>query len=149
VATFIALVVMIWVKHDGDDVVHHVIEAFIIGVTIVVVAIPEGLPLAVTISLAYSTMKMLDDKNLIRQLQACETMGNATNICTDKTGTLTENRMAVVEGWFGGAHLDQAAFPNYTPKDTVKANMSLNAAVNSTVFLQHKDEKGKVSEPKH
>jgi len=60
-----------------------------------VVAVPEGLPLAVTISLAYSTMKMLADNNLIRVLAACETMGNATTICSDKTGTLTQNRMTV------------------------------------------------------
>ena len=85
---------------------HHVtiasyaLEAFIIGVTIVVVAVPEGLPLAVTISLAFSTKKMLADQNLIRHLSACETMGNATNICSDKTGTLTENRMTVVKGIF-------------------------------------------------
>jgi len=66
----------------------------------VVVAVPEGLPLAVTISLAFSTKKMLADQNLIRHLSACETMGNATNICSDKTGTLTENRMTVVKGIF-------------------------------------------------
>ena len=78
----------------------HALDAFIIGVTIVVVAVPEGLPLAVTIALAYSTKKMLKDKNLIRHLAACETMGNATNICSDKTGTLTENRMTVVKGIF-------------------------------------------------
>ena len=57
------------------------------GVTIVVVAVPEGLPLAVTLSLAYSTQKMMNDNNLIRVLEACETMGNATTICSDKTGT--------------------------------------------------------------
>jgi P-type E1-E2 ATPase len=57
------------------------VDAFIICVTIIVVAIPEGLPLAVTISLAYSTRKMYKDQNLIRVLAACETMGNATNIC--------------------------------------------------------------------
>lgn len=78
----------------------YALEAFIIGVTIVVVAVPEGLPLAVTISLAFSTKKMLADQNLIRHLAACETMGNATNICSDKTGTLTENRMTVVKGVF-------------------------------------------------
>ncbi len=69
------------------------------GVAIVVVAVPEGLPLAVTLSLAYSTQKMMIDNNLIRVLAACETMGNATNICSDKTDTLTQNRMIVVEGW--------------------------------------------------
>ena len=64
------------------------ISAFILCITVVVVAIPEGLPLAVTISLAYSTKKMYDDKCSIRQLAACETMGNATTICSDKTGNL-------------------------------------------------------------
>jgi len=103
-ATFIAMMcIKIFINpeylHDVS-VFHHALEAFIIGVTIVVVAVPEGLPLAVTISLAFSTKKMLADQNLIRVLAACETMGNATNICSDKTGTLTENRMTVVEGIF-------------------------------------------------
>ncbi len=62
-------------------------------------------PLAVTISLAYSTRKMLKDNNLIRVLAACETMGNATDICSDKTGTLTENRMTVVQSWLHGSML--------------------------------------------
>ena len=70
-----------------------------VGSAIVVVAVPEGLPLAVTISLAYSTKKMLADKNLIRHLAACETMGNATSICSDKTGTLTTNVMSVVAAY--------------------------------------------------
>jgi Ca2+ transporting ATPase len=62
-------------------------------VTIIVVAVPEGLPLAVTIALAYSVGKMKDENNLVRFLQACETMGGANNICSDKTGTLTKNQM--------------------------------------------------------
>lgn len=61
----------------------------IIGITVVVVAIPEGLPLAVTLSLAYSTKRMLKDNNLVRKMAACETMGGASMICSDKTGTLT------------------------------------------------------------
>jgi calcium-translocating P-type ATPase len=85
------------------------VTSFIYAITIIVVAIPEGLPLAVTISLAYSTGKMLQDKNLIRHLDACETMGNATDICTDKTGTLTENQMTVVEAWLGGVSLTFAS----------------------------------------
>lgn len=68
---------------------------FIIAVTIIVVAVPEGLPLAVTIALAYSVGKMKDENNLVRWLSACETMGGANTICSDKTGTLTENRMTV------------------------------------------------------
>ena len=99
--TFTAMVASIWLRNGGADVLDGFVEAFIMGVTIVVVAIPEGLPLAVTISLAYSTKKMYEDQNFIRVLAACETMGNATNLCSDKTGTLTENRMTVVEGWVG------------------------------------------------
>jgi Ca2+ transporting ATPase len=71
------------------------VEAFIVAVSIIVVAVPEGLPLAVTIALAYSVGKMKEENNLVRYLQACETMGGADNICSDKTGTLTKNIMAV------------------------------------------------------
>ncbi|GMH68470.1 hypothetical protein TL16_g04938 [Triparma laevis f. inornata] len=141
--TFIALIAMIWLKYDGEDPWTHVIEAFIIAVTIIVVAIPEGLPLAVTISLSYSSKQMLKEGNLIRQLQACETMGNATNICTDKTGTLTENRMTIVEGFMGGKPIDQDTFEKLTPNEVIKGDISLNFAVNSNVFLQDKDENGK------
>ena len=97
--TFIAMMVMISTSEDVVDdaggVGRWVLRGFIIMITIVVVAIPEGLPLAVTISLAYSTMRMMEDKNLVRVLSACETMGNATDICSDKTGTLTQNQMKV------------------------------------------------------
>jgi calcium-translocating P-type ATPase len=143
VMTFVALIIMIWARHNGKDVLHYVIEAFIIAVTILVVAIPEGLPLAVAISLSYSSRQMLLDGNLIRKLEACETMGNATNICTDKTGTLTENRMTVVEGYFAGKHYDQDAFATWTPGDVIKGDYSVNSAINSTVFLQDSDEHGK------
>ncbi|KAH7832102.1 P-type ATPase (P-ATPase) Superfamily Protein [Monocercomonoides exilis] len=78
------------------------LDYVIVAVTIVVVAVPEGLPLAVTISLAYSIKKMLKDNNLVRRLESCETMGCATVICSDKTGTLTQNCMRVSSGWFEG-----------------------------------------------
>lgn len=87
------------------------LDAFIIGMTIVVVTVPEGLPLAVTISLAYSTKKMLADQNLIRHLAACETMGSATTSYSDKTGTLTENRMTVVKGVFARKEQHDKAEP--------------------------------------
>lgn len=74
---------------------------FIIGVTIVVVAVPEGLPLAVMISLAYSVKKMLIDQNFVKRLASCEIMGGANNICSDKTGTLTMNKMTVTNIWAG------------------------------------------------
>jgi P-type Ca2+ transporter type 2C len=109
-ATFLAMMfikIVIQPAYLADiTIFSYALEAFIIGVTIVVVAVPEGLPLAVTISLAFSTKKMLADQNLIRHLSACETMGNATNICSDKTGTLTENRMTVVKGVFADTRCD-------------------------------------------
>lgn len=71
------------------------IEYLLLAVTIIVVAVPEGLPLAVTLSLAYSVNKMKDENNFVRHLEACETMGGANNICSDKTGTLTQNIMTV------------------------------------------------------
>ena len=77
------------------------LDIFIVAVTIIVVAIPEGLPLAVTLALSFATKRMLKDNNLVRRLRACETMGNATTVCSDKTGTLTQNRMTVVSGLLG------------------------------------------------
>lgn len=73
----------------------------IVGVTIIVVAVPEGLPLAVMISLAYSVRKMLKDMNFVKRLASCEIMGGANNICSDKTGTLTMNKMHVTNIWHG------------------------------------------------
>lgn len=81
---------------SGDDALE-MLEFFAIAVTIVVVAVPEGLPLAVTLSLAFAMKKMMNDKALVRHLAACETMGSATTICSDKTGTLTTNHMTVVK----------------------------------------------------
>ena len=77
------------------DFVGELCDGLIIAITVVVVAVPEGLPLAVTISLAYSVGKMYEEQNLVRKLQSSETMGNANEICTDKTGTLTQNKMTV------------------------------------------------------
>ena len=73
----------------------------IIGVAIIVVAVPEGLPLAVMISLAYSIERMLKDNNDVKRLSSCEIMGGANNICSDKTGTLTLNSMKVTKIWCG------------------------------------------------
>jgi len=86
----------------GTDKWGEVVSFFIISVTVLVVAIPEGLPLAVTISLAYSVRKMQKDMCLVRVLASCETMGNAQHVCSDKTGTLTQNKMSVRAIFIGG-----------------------------------------------
>ncbi|KAA8537850.1 hypothetical protein F0562_027570 [Nyssa sinensis] len=86
---------------SGNDTLE-ILEYFAMAVTIVVVAVPEGLPLAVTLSLAFAMKKMMSDKALVRHLASCETMGSATNICSDKTGTLTTNHMTVVKACICG-----------------------------------------------
>uniref|UniRef100_A0A1J3IMN8 Calcium-transporting ATPase n=1 Tax=Noccaea caerulescens TaxID=107243 RepID=A0A1J3IMN8_NOCCA len=88
-------------KTKSDEIVNAVVEMVAAAVTIIVVAIPEGLPLAVTLTLAYSMKRMMKDQAMVRKLSACETMGSATTICTDKTGTLTLNQMKVTDFWFG------------------------------------------------
>lgn len=93
-------------KTDFNHALDGVIKIVTVAVTIVVVAVPEGLPLAVTLTLAYSMRKMMRDKALVRRLSACETMGSATTICSDKTGTLTLNQMTVVEAYVDGKKLD-------------------------------------------
>eukprot|EP01041_Mallomonas_annulata_P004761 gene4761-9467_t len=149
VLTFIALIINIWARHNGENVSESVISAFILAVVIVVVAIPEGLPLAVTIALAYSTKKMYSDQCFIRVLAACETMGNATNICSDKTGTLTENLMTVVEGWFADKTYTEAEFTSTTNtmssqlSPAVKELIVQNVSVNRVAYLMYKDAEGK------
>lgn len=99
------------------------LDILIVAITVVVVAVPEGLPLAVTLALAFATTRMLKDNNLVRLLRSCETMGNATTICSDKTGTLTTNTMTVVSGTlgtasrFGDRKLKTVDSPSITPLD--------------------------------
>ncbi|KAK0607794.1 hypothetical protein LWI29_020678 [Acer saccharum] len=88
-------------KTKTDNIVNAVVRIVAAAVTIIVVAIPEGLPLAVTLTLAYSMKRMMGDHAMVRKLSACETMGSATTICTDKTGTLTLNQMKVTKFWLG------------------------------------------------
>jgi Ca2+-transporting ATPase len=90
------------------------VDIVIIALTVLVIAVPEGLPLAVTLSLAFATTRMLKDHNLVRQLKACEVMGNATSVCSDKTGTLTQNKMTVVAGIVGSDY-DFSDKPGATP----------------------------------
>ena len=84
-------------KTKFDDIMNGIVHIISVAVTIIVVAIPEGLPLAVTLTLAYSMKRMMADQAMVRRLSACETMGSATIICTDKTGTLTMNQMKVTD----------------------------------------------------
>ena len=102
VVTFIALCIQLTIEYFSNkemkvmEIVNKILKILILCVSIIVVAIPEGLPLAVTLSLAFSIKKLMDRNNLVRKMHACETMGGANYICTDKTGTLTENQMYIV-----------------------------------------------------
>ena len=99
-------------SYQGFDLmpfIAYVLQTLMIAVTLVVVSVPEGLPMAVTLSLAYSMRRMLKTNNLVRKMHACETMGATTVICTDKTGTLTQNQMRVDDAQFYGVAPDSSA----------------------------------------
>uniref|UniRef100_A0A1I8P3E0 Calcium-transporting ATPase n=1 Tax=Stomoxys calcitrans TaxID=35570 RepID=A0A1I8P3E0_STOCA len=116
---------------------NHFVKHLIIGVTVLVVAVPEGLPLAVTLSLAYSVKKMMKDNNLVRHLDACETMGNATAICSDKTGTLTTNRMTVVQSYICEKLCKVLPRLNDIPKNVatlITQGISVNSAYTSNIL---------------
>ncbi|KAM7462866.1 hypothetical protein LguiA_030987 [Lonicera macranthoides] len=97
-------------KTKVDDVINAVMGVIFAAVTIVLVAIPEGLALSVTLTLAYSMKRMMADQALVRKLSACETMGSATIICTDKTGTLTMNKMKVTKFWVGQDSMEEISY---------------------------------------
>uniref|UniRef100_A0A8C7PJP5 Calcium-transporting ATPase n=1 Tax=Oncorhynchus mykiss TaxID=8022 RepID=A0A8C7PJP5_ONCMY len=131
-----------WLTECTPVYVQYFVKFFIIGVTVLVVAVPEGLPLAVTISLAYSVKKMMKDNNLVRHLDACETMGNATAICSDKTGTLTTNRMTVVQAYAGDQHFHKVPHPDQmNPKvlDTLVNAIAVNSAYTSKIMPPDKE----------
>jgi len=141
VAIVLFLILLIkWIIEGADSPETNVIQFFIIAVTIVVVAVPEGLPLAVTISLAYSMKKMLKDNNFVRHLQACETMGNATTICSDKTGTLTTNRMSVSKcHLYGDTEYFDALPTRGDMSDKAYARISTAVCVNTKSFKDKVD----------
>lgn len=157
VLTFMVLVVRFLVekalKHEltswsSTDALT-LVDYFAIAVTIVVVAVPEGLPLAVTLSLAFAMKKLMNDWALVRHLSACETMGSASCICTDKTGTLTTNHMVVDKIWFTGKATDMKGAEG---KDILKADTSekvvailLQAILLNTSSEVVKDKNGKQS----
>ncbi|KAM6217729.1 plasma membrane calcium-transporting ATPase 4 isoform 4-T4 [Rhynchocyon petersi] len=131
-----------WLAECTPIYIQYFVKFFIIGVTVLVVAVPEGLPLAVTISLAYSVKKMMKDNNLVRHLDACETMGNATAICSDKTGTLTMNRMTVVQAYIGGTRYHQIPSPDVLPPkvlDLIVNGISINSAYTSKIMPPEKE----------
>ncbi|XP_062168946.1 putative calcium-transporting ATPase 13, plasma membrane-type [Alnus glutinosa] len=115
-------------KTKVDDIVNAVVGIVAAAVTIVVVAIPEGLPLAVTLTLAYSMKRMMVDQAMVRKLSACETMGSATTICTDKTGTLTLNQMKVTKFWLGKETFATGSYSSIAPYvlELVQEGVALN-----------------------
>ncbi|XP_016427545.1 plasma membrane calcium-transporting ATPase 3-like isoform X2 [Sinocyclocheilus rhinocerous] len=131
-----------WLTECTPIYVQYFVKFFIIGVTVLVVAVPEGLPLAVTISLAYSVKKMMKDNNLVRHLDACETMGNATAICSDKTGTLTTNRMTVVQIYVEDQHFRDIPRPDQiNPKtlELITSAIAVNCAYTSNIMAADKE----------
>ena len=119
---------------DWMDFVRHVLNSLMIAVTLIVVAVPEGLPMSVTLSLALSMKRMLETNNLVRKMHACETMGAATVICSDKTGTLTKNRMSLGDSLIYGlpnGHIDDSEVGHL---------MAEGIAINSTAFLDYSDQ---------
>jgi P-type Ca2+ transporter type 2B len=121
------------------SLINHLVEYFIIAVTVIVVAVPEGLPLAVTIALAYSVGKMKDENNLVRYLAACETMGGANNICSDKTGTLTQNLMEVKYFWAMGKRLERADINKDTFTYDLKDAIGIGLCVNANAFPKRRN----------
>ncbi|XP_020341767.1 plasma membrane calcium-transporting ATPase 1 isoform X3 [Oncorhynchus mykiss] len=131
-----------WLKECTPIYIQYFVKFFIIGVTVLVVAVPEGLPLAVTISLAYSVKKMMKDNNLVRHLDACETMGNATTICSDKTGTLTMNRMTVVQAYLGDTHYKKVPEPDVIKPFTLEVmvnSIAINSAYTTKILSPEKE----------
>ncbi len=137
-AYFLLLLAMVYYFHcslggaeQWDELVTYTLNTLMIAVTLIVVSVPEGLPMAVALSLAYSMRRMLKTNNLVRKMHACETMGATTVICTDKTGTLTQNQMQVYETQFYGMPSGRAL------DDSIAEGM----AVNSTASLDFSDPK--------
>lgn len=119
--------VMFFIETSGFDwmkFIAYFLQTVMIAVTLVVVSVPEGLPMAVTLSLAYSMRKMLRTHNLVRKMHACETMGATTVICTDKTGTLTQNRMQVAYTNFYGNPSEEVLYEGIAVNSTARLDTS-------------------------
>ncbi|MDR2119649.1 MAG: HAD-IC family P-type ATPase, partial [Tannerella sp.] len=116
----------------------YLLKTVMIAVTVIVVAVPEGLPMSVTLSLALSMKRMLSTNNLVRKMHACETMGAATVICTDKTGTLTQNQMKIYETKFYGSTGCHCGLDPQSPEKEA-ALIKEGIAANSTAYLDYSD----------
>lgn len=119
--------IMFFVTVPDFDWVHFLtftLQTLMVAVALIVVSVPEGLPMAVTLSLAYSMRRMLKTKNLVRKLHACETMGATTVICTDKTGTLTQNQMQVSHTDFFGDPSDDVLYEGIAVNSTAQLDLS-------------------------
>lgn len=123
------------------DSANRLLKYFMISVTLIVVAVPEGLPMSVALSLALSMRRMLKTNNLVRNMHACETMGAVTVICTDKTGTLTQNRMTVEETQFFSLKDQKIS------GDGISKLVTKSIAVNSTAFLEKSEDTKVVGNP--
>ncbi|XP_011026092.1 PREDICTED: calcium-transporting ATPase 12, plasma membrane-type-like [Populus euphratica] len=121
-------------RTDTDDVLNAVVRIVAAAVTIVVVAIPEGLPLAVTLTLAYSMKRMMADQAMVRKLSACETMGSATVICTDKTGTLTLNKMKVTKFWLGQEPIEEDSYKSIAPSILEEFHQGVSLNTTGSVY---------------
>lgn len=165
IVLFIKFLVQLKGNHEAPaEKAQNFLQIVIVAITIIVIAVPEGLPLAVTLALAFAMTRMLKDRNLVRVLSSCETMGNATAICSDKTGTLTMNKMTVVAGTLGvgcrfgnsneavnrvqgngeqtasgqGASVSISVFASSLPRE-VRSILIQSIAINSTAFEGKED----------
>lgn len=121
-------------RFSSTELFFRILHDCIQSLSLLAVAVPEGLPLAIALVLAYSTSKMLKDNNLVRVMSACETMGNATIICTDKTGTLTTNKMRVVSGIICNQQSDIACTNWLLLSEDSKRLVAHALAINSTAY---------------
>jgi Ca2+-transporting ATPase len=138
-AGFLVIILVVRAFADGNlstanalaNNLHTLLEIFLLAVALIVMSVPEGLPMSITLSLAYSVRKMLADNTLVRHMSASETIGATTVICSDKTGTLTANKMSVVSGYFVNNGLEDEL-------------IRLALAVNSSAHLEGNDDEVKV-----